>query len=150
MKNLRILIVDDHEVLRQGLHALLKTQAGWEVVGEALDGWEAVGKATQLQPDVVILDIGMPRMNGLDATPLILAAAPQSEVLIYTMCCSEQIMQTALAAGARGYVLKSDEGRNLLAAVEALSKHSTFFTSSVTQDPATMNPAPMGAQERFD
>jgi DNA-binding NarL/FixJ family response regulator len=150
MKNLRILIVDDHEVLRRGLHALLKTQLGWEVVGEAVDGWEAVGKASQLQPDVVILDIGMPRMNGLDATPLILAAAPQSEVLIYTMCCSEQIMQTALAAGARGYVLKSDEGRNLLAAVEALSKHSTFFTSSVTQDPATMNPAPMGAQERFD
>jgi len=134
VKNLRILIFDDHEVLRQGLHALLGTQAGWEVVGEAVDGWEGVGKATQLKPDVVILDINMPKMNGLDATPLILAAAPQSEVLIFTMYYSEQMVQAALAAGARGYVLKSDAGRDLLAAVEALSKHSTFFSSSVTQD----------------
>jgi len=134
MKNLRILIADDHEVLRRGLYALLETQAGWEVVGEAVDGREAVGKATQLKPDVVILDMNMPKMNGLDATPLILAAAPLSEVLIYTMYNSEPMVQAALAAGARGYVLKSDAGRDLLAAVEALSKHSTFFSASVSQD----------------
>jgi DNA-binding NarL/FixJ family response regulator len=127
MKHLRILVADDHEVVRHGLHALLGTQAGWEVVGEAVDGRDAVEKAVQLKPDVVILDISMPGISGLAATRLILEAAPQSEVLIFTMHQSEEMEQTARKAGARGYVLKSDAGKDLLAAVKALSEHSTFF-----------------------
>jgi len=133
MKNLRVMVVDDHDLVRQGLCALLRSQTGWEVVGEAADGKEAVKKAAQLQPDVVILDIGMPKMNGLEATPLILQAAPQSAVLIYSMHDSELLSQAASKAGARGYVLKSAGGRDLLAALEALTEHSTFFTSRVTE-----------------
>ena len=128
MKNLRIMIVDDHEVVRRGLHTLLATQPGWEVVGEAVNGPEAVRKVNQLLPDVVIMDITMPVMSGLEATRLIMETAPQTKVLIFTMHDSEQMMQTALQAGARGYVLKSDAGSNLLAAVKALSQQETFVT----------------------
>lgn len=145
MKNLRILIADDHEGVRRGLHAALGTQVGWEIVGEAVDGREAVEKAVQLKPDIVILDIGMPQINGLDATPLILAAAPQSEVLIFTMYDSEQMAETARKAGARGYVLKSEAGRDLLAAVKAVSEHSTFFTSQVTEGFPQVMSRPLGS-----
>ena len=131
MENLRILLVDDHEVIRQGLQALLGTQRGWEVVGEAVDGREAVEKAVQLKPDIVILDISMPGINGLEATPLILAAAPRSDILIFTVHDSELMEQTALQAGARAFVRKSDAARDLVAAVKALSQHSTFFPSRV-------------------
>lgn len=134
MKNLCILVVDDHKLVRQGLHALSGTQGGWEVVGEAADGREAVEKAVQLKPDIVILDVSMPEMNGLDATPLILKAAPQSTVLIYTYHDSELLAEAAHRAGARGYVLKSDGGRDLLAAVKALSECSTFFPSRLTKE----------------
>jgi len=125
MKNLRILIVDDHEVVRRGLHALLGTQAGWEVVGEATNGTDAVKTVNQIKPDLVIMDITMPMMSGLDATRLIMDTAPQTKVLIFTMHDSEQMMQTALEAGARGYVLKSNAASELIAAVRALSKDET-------------------------
>ena len=128
MKNLRIMIVDDHEVVRRGLQALLRTQAGWEIVGEASDGAEAVRKANQLKPDVVVMDITMPMMSGLDATKLIRESAPETRVLIFTMHNSEQMMQAALEAGARGYVLKSDAGNNLITAIKAVSDHDGFFT----------------------
>lgn len=134
MKNLRILVVDDHKLVRQEVSALLGTQAGWEVVGEAVDGREAVEKAVQLKPDVVILDFTMPEMDGLEATPLILKAAPQSAVLIHTMHDSELLAETVLKAGARGCVLKSSGGKDLLAAVKALSEQSTFFTSRLTKE----------------
>ena len=127
MKSLHILIVDDHEVVRRGLHALLETQAGWEVVGEAATGPEAVKKVNQIKPDVVIMDITMPVMSGLDATRLIMETAPQTKVLIFTMHDSEQMMQSALEAGARGYVLKSNAGSELIAAVKALSANETSF-----------------------
>ena len=133
MSHLRILVVDDHEVVRHGLQALLGTQSGWEVVGEAVDGRQAVEKAVELKPDIVILEISMPGINGLEATPLILAAAPQSKILIFTMHHSDLMEQTALQAGARAYVRKSDAARDLLAAVKALSEHSTFFPSRVTK-----------------
>jgi DNA-binding NarL/FixJ family response regulator len=129
MKNLRILVVDDHDVIRKGLQALLGTQSGCEVVGEAVDGREAVEKAAQLKPDIVILDIRMPGIDGLEATPLILAASPQSEILIFTLHHSELMERTALEAGARAYVRKSDAARDLLAAVKALSEQSTYFPS---------------------
>ena len=129
----RILVADDHEVVRRGVCALLEGHAGFEVCDEAVDGREAVEKAKRSLPDVVILDIGMPGLNGFDAARQIRKVSPASEVLILTMHESEQVIGEVLAAGARGYVLKSDAGRDLVTAVEALSRHKTFFTSSVAE-----------------
>jgi len=128
MKSLRILIVDDHEVVRRGLLALIATQAGWEVVGEAVNGPEAVKKVNQIKPDVVIMDVTMPVMSGLDATRLIMETAPETKVLIFTMHDSDQMMQSALEAGARGYVLKSNAASDLMAAIRALAKDEVTFT----------------------
>ena len=133
MSALRILVADDHEVVRRGVRALLEARPGWQVCEEAVEGREAVAKAAQSRPDVVILDLGMPGLNGLEAARQIRKLSPQSEVLILTMHESEQVTQEILSAGARGYVLKSDAGRDLVAAVEALSSHKTFFTSSVAE-----------------
>ena len=129
----RILLADDHEVVRHGLRVLLEAHPGWEVVGEAGNGREAVDKVRQTKPDVVVLDITMPELNGLEATRQILKAAPQTEVLILTMHESEQIIREVLAAGARGYVLKSDAGKDLVTAVDALCHHRTFFSSKVSE-----------------
>ena len=133
MTSVRILIADDHEVVRRGVRALLEVHPGWQICAETVDGREAVEKAARLRPDVVILDIGMPGLNGLEAARQIREASPLSEVLILTMHESEQVIREVLAAGARGYVLKSDAGRDLVNAVEALSRHKTFFTSSVAE-----------------
>jgi DNA-binding NarL/FixJ family response regulator len=131
MTAVRILVADDHEVVRQGLRALLQTQPGWEVVWEAGTGREAVEIAKRVKPDVTVLDLSMPDMNGLEATRQILGHDSQSEVLILTMHESEQLIRDVLDAGARGYVLKSDAGRDLVAAVDALRQHKLFFTSKV-------------------
>ena len=133
MSVLRILIADDHEVARQGIRSLLESHAEWEVCGEARDGREAVEYASKLKPDVLLLDIGMPNLNGLDAARQILATTPEARILILTVHDSEQVVREVLAAGARGFLLKSDAGRDLLAAVEALQHRRTFFTSSVAQ-----------------
>jgi DNA-binding NarL/FixJ family response regulator len=130
---LRILIADDHEVARKGIRCLLESHEGWEVCGEARDGREAVECAGKLKPDVLLLDIGMPNLNGLDAARQILAILPNARILILTVHDSEQVVREVLAAGARGFLLKSDAGRDLLAAVEALQHRRTFFTSSVAQ-----------------
>jgi DNA-binding NarL/FixJ family response regulator len=130
---LRILIADDHEVARKGIRSLLEGHPWWEVCGEAKDGREAVECANNLNPDVVLLDIGMPNLNGLDAARQILAARPETRILILTMHDSEQVVREVLAVGAQGFMLKSDAGRDLVAAVEALQHHRTFFTPKVTQ-----------------
>jgi DNA-binding NarL/FixJ family response regulator len=122
MKNIRLLVADDHEIVRQGLRAMLEGQPGWEVVGEAATGREAVQLAKNLKPDIVVLDIAMPELNGLDATRQILKAVPATEVLILTMHDTEQVVREVLDAGARGYVLKSDAGRELVSAVEAMNR----------------------------
>jgi DNA-binding NarL/FixJ family response regulator len=133
MSSLRILIVDDHEVVRRGLRVLIEPHPGWEVCGEATTGREAVEKAKKLKPDVVVMDIGMPELNGLEATRQILKVAPRTGVLILTMHESEQLVREVLEAGAQGYVLKSAAGRDLVSAVEAVSKREAFFTSSVAR-----------------
>ena len=133
MSALRILVADDHEVVRHGVRALLEAHPGWQVCDEATDGRDAVEKAGKLLPDIVILDIGMPGLNGFEAARQIRKASPKSEVLILTMHESEQIVREVLASGARGYVLKSDAGRDLVTAVEALGRHNTFFTTSVAE-----------------
>jgi len=122
----RILLVDDHPVVRQGLRTLLEGRSEWEVIGEASDGIEALEKVDSLQPDVVVLDVTMPRMNGIEACRLIQQKTPGLEVLFVTQHDSPQMMREALAAGARGYVVKSNLARDLLEAVEAVSQHRAF------------------------
>jgi DNA-binding NarL/FixJ family response regulator len=130
---LRILIADDHELARNGIRSLLEDHAGWEVCGEAKDGREAVACASTLKPDVCLLDIGMPNLNGLDAARQIMAMSPDARILILTVHDSEQMVREVLATGARGFLLKSDAGRDLLAAVDALAHRQTFFTPKVAQ-----------------
>jgi DNA-binding NarL/FixJ family response regulator len=128
---MRILLADDHEVVRRGMRVLLEARPGWQICDEAIDGRDAVEKAARHKPDVVILDIGMPVLNGLEAARQIRKDVPESEVLILTMHESEQVVREVVEAGARSYVLKSDAGRALVKAVEALAQHKTFFTSRV-------------------
>jgi DNA-binding NarL/FixJ family response regulator len=130
MANLRILVADDHEVVRKGLCNLLQSR-GWEVCGEAGDGRQAVEMVQQLHPDVVILDIGMPNLNGLDATRQILRNNPRQKILILTITDTDQVVRDVLQAGARGFVLKSDAARDLVAAVDAVQQDRTFFTPRV-------------------
>ncbi len=130
---LRILIADDHEVARRGIRSLLENHPGWEVCAEAKDGRDAVELATSTKPDLVLLDIGMPNLNGLEAARQILATSPNVAVLILTMHDSDNVIREVLRAGARGFLLKSDAGRDLVAAVEALESQKTFFTPRVSQ-----------------
>ena len=130
---LRILIADDHEVARQGIRALLEAHPGWEVCAEAKDGREAVELAATVNPALILLDIGMPNLNGLEAARQILASSPEVPILILTMLDSDQVVREVLRAGARGFLLKSDAGRDLVAAVEALQLRRTFFTTRVSQ-----------------
>src|SRR5258708_2300881 len=119
MGALRLLVADDHEIVRKGLCTILQQHPGWEVVGEASDGREAVEKTNVLKPDVVIMDIGMPLLNGIEATLQLLKSAPQTKVLILTMHESDSLIRELLDAGVRGYVLKTDAGTDLIKALDA-------------------------------
>lgn len=133
MKPLRILIADDHAVVRRGLQALLEAQRGWEVCAEAVNGREAVDKALRLRPDIIIMDVSMPDVNGLEATRQILAAAPRSQILVLTMHDAPEIIERMVASGARGYVLKSDAERDLTDAVRAVYHRKPFFTPAASE-----------------
>lgn len=130
---LRILLADDHELTRSGFRYLLEKHPDWSVCGEASNGRMAVEMAEKLRPDFAILDMSMPELNGLEATRQILKKQPQLKVLIFTMHETEKIIVDVLEAGARGVVLKSDVGENMVAAVESISKGRRFFTSRIAE-----------------
>lgn len=140
MKNLRIIIADDHALVRRGLRSVLEAQTNWTVCGEAEDGREAVKLALKLRPDIVLLDVTMPELNGLDAARQICRRLPGTPVLILTMHESEELCGEAIRAGASGCVLKSDSPRQLLAAVEAVAGGEKYFTR------ATGHARPSGEQ----
>ena len=133
MKPARIVIADDHELVRRGLAAVIHEVETWKVVAEASNGRQAVEQVAAHKPDIAIMDLTMPELNGLEATRQILAAGSQTRVLILTAHESEQLIREVLGAGAQGYVLKSDAGRTLVSAVDALLEGGTFFTSKVAR-----------------
>ena len=130
---LRIVVVDDHAVVRRGVRALLESRADWKVVAEATTGREALDAVKRHRPEIVVMDISLPELNGLDAMRQIVQESPQTEVLVLTMHHSEELAREVLKAGARGYVLKSDADESLIAAVDALRQHKPFLTSGVTE-----------------
>lgn len=132
MSVLRILIADDHAVVRTGLRTMVESQAGWEVCAEASDGREAIEKASKLKPDVAVLDIGVPLLNGVDVTRRIRTLSPETEILILTMHESDDLVQQVVEAGARGYILKDDADRILIAAIDALRQHKPYFSTRVS------------------
>jgi DNA-binding NarL/FixJ family response regulator len=129
----RLLVVDDHEVVRRGLRALLQEQPGWQVIAEACDGREAVARSAEFKPQVAIMDIMMPLLNGLDAIKQMTRVSPRTKVLILTLHEEDSVIRKALAAGARGYICKADASRDLVAAVNALLSNKTFFTQKAAQ-----------------
>lgn len=129
----RILIADDHDVVRSGVRAILETRSGWEVIGEASDGKSAIVEAAKTRPDVVILDFGLPLVNGVEAARQIKARLPDTEILIFTMHDTDNLVRDALEAGARGFLLKSDAKQLLMSAVESLVNHKPFFTGKVSE-----------------
>ena len=133
MKTLRVLVADDHDLMRRGLKSLLESHVGWSVCAEAHTGREAVAKAEELKPDIVILDITMPELNGVEAARRILKASPNTEILVLSVHYSDQLIRDILDAGVRGYIVKSDSDRDLTIAIEALSNHKPFFTPRATE-----------------
>jgi DNA-binding NarL/FixJ family response regulator len=130
--SLRILVVDDHAIVRRGVRSLLESHEGWTVCGEATTGRDAVEQSRRLRPDVVVMDLSLPELNGLDAIRQILKEAPRIEILVLTMHHSEELAREVLQAGARGYVVKSDADENLIRAVDSLRQHRPFLTATVT------------------
>jgi len=129
----RILLADDHDVVRRGLKALLQEHGGWEICGEATSGREAVDLARELQPDIAIIDLMMPDLNGLETTRQIRKASEGTQVLIFTMHHNEGIIHDVLEAGARGYLMKTDAERHIVTAVEALLRRQPFFSAQISE-----------------
>jgi DNA-binding NarL/FixJ family response regulator len=130
---IRILLADDHNVVRKGLRGILEECDDWVVCGEASNGREAVRLALELAPDIVVLDLTMPELNGLEATRLIKKSLPQAEILIFTMHETEEMILSAFEAGARGFVLKSEDELKLVEAIKVISRHKTFFTTAASE-----------------
>jgi len=147
-----ILIADDHDVVRRGMKSLLQSHPGWTICGEAANGREAIELAKKLKPNIVVLDVTMPELGGLEATRQILRVLPRVEIIILTMHDSEELVREVLDAGARGYVLKTDTGQDLVKAVEAACEHKPFFTSKIAEmvldGYLDRKPQPISAQKR--
>jgi two-component system, NarL family, response regulator NreC len=133
VKAIRILLADDHKVVRQGTRVLLSAIPEWEIVGEADNGRDAVSLTAELKPDIVILDISMPELNGLDATRQIKKKSPETEVLIFTGQETEELVHDVFDSGAGSYIMKTDAADHLIDAVKALSEHKHFFTSRISE-----------------
>src|SRR5260370_10195649 len=133
VKPLRILIADDHDLMRRGVKTLVESHTGWEVCGEATTGREAVAKVEELKPDVLILDISMPDLNGVEGARRVRKASANTEILILSMHYYDQLIREIGDAGVRGYIVKSDSDRDLIIAVETLAKHKPFFTPHATE-----------------
>jgi DNA-binding NarL/FixJ family response regulator len=129
----RVLLADDHDVIREGLRRLLEDQPHLQVCGEAANGREAVNLCRELTPEVAVLDISMPELNGLEATRQIRKVSPATEILVFTMHQSEQLVRDMLTAGARGYMLKSDAARNIVEAINSLAAHRPYFNMRVSE-----------------
>jgi len=132
MNRVRILIADDHELVRRGLRSTLEERPGWEVVGEAGDGEEAVRQSLKLKPDLLVLDVNMPKQNGLEVARVLKERAPKIRVLVLTVHDSAQVVREIMQAGAKGYLLKSEAGKDLPTAVETVMQDQPFLTPSVT------------------
>jgi two-component system response regulator NreC len=133
MRPLRILVADDHEVMRTGVRALIEQEPGWQVCGTATNGQEAVEAARKLKPDVVVLDMAMPNLDGLEALREIKRALPNTEVVVFSAYHSEDVIGQLFDAGAKSYIQKSDASRHLVAAIKSLAEHKPFFTSEISQ-----------------
>jgi two-component system response regulator NreC len=133
MGPLRILIADDHEVVREGMRALIEHEPGWDVCGIAINGQEAVDAAKKLKPEVVVLDMTMPELDGLEALRQIKRASPNTEVVMFSAHHSEEVIEDLFAAGAKSYIQKSEAGRHLVAAIRSLAEHKPFFTPDISQ-----------------
>jgi len=133
MSAIRILLADDHTLVREGLRKILETQRGWEVIGEAADGRQAVRQVLELKPDLVILDLAMPQLGGVDAIQQIVKRLPSTRVLVLSMHADETYVTRALKAGAHGYLLKDSAGTDLIRAVTALVQHKSFFSPAVSR-----------------
>jgi DNA-binding NarL/FixJ family response regulator len=130
---LRILIADDHDVMREGTRAVIERQPGWEVCGVAATGREAVEKAFALEPDIVVMDMTMPELNGLDAAVQIRRRLPQTEILIFTAHQTDELIREVFEAGAKSFIFKSEAHHFLVDAIQSLSQHKPFFTSKVSE-----------------
>src|SRR5215813_6404829 len=130
---IQILIADDHGVVRKGLRILLESNRNWKICSEATNGRKAVEEAVTLKPDIAILDISMPDLNGVEATRQIREACPQTEVIMLTMHESDVLLQESLNAGAKGYLLKEDADDYLASAIEAVRQHKTYFSPKITK-----------------
>jgi DNA-binding NarL/FixJ family response regulator len=133
INNLKILVVDDHDIIRRGLKDLLTAKPGWEVCAEAKTGREAVTLAEQLKPEIIVMDISMPDLNGLEAARRIHKVLPKTGILILTMHFSDQLVRDVVEAGARGYILKSDADKELVTAVDSIANRRTFFTPRASE-----------------
>jgi two-component system, NarL family, response regulator NreC len=133
MYPLRILIADDHEVVRDGMRALIEHEPGWEVCGTATTGQEAVDTAKKLKPEVVVLDMTMPELDGLEVLREIKRALPNTEVVIFSAHHSEEVIEQLFDAGAKSYIQKTDASRHLVAAIRSLAEHKPFFTPEISQ-----------------
>ena len=133
MKRLRILIADDHEIVRQGLRLLVQAVPEWEICAEASKGPEAVELVEKLQPDVVVMDHGMPGLNGVDATLQIKEISPKTEVIIFSGTDNDSLVHRVFEAGARSYISKAEAGKHLVAAIETVSQHKPYFTDQVSE-----------------
>jgi DNA-binding NarL/FixJ family response regulator len=158
---MRILIADDHDIIRRGLKALLSSHAGWEICAEAKTGREAVSLAEENRPDIVVMDISMPELNGLEAARRIHKLLPKTEILILSVHFSDQLVRDILDVGARAYIMKSDADRDLVTAIEAIANRRSFFTSKAAEmmlntgtnnhsgsDPETLRKSRITSRER--